>query len=56
MSEYKVVESDSAIHLGFKVESYLRSGWLVTGGMTVVGGKYMQAVYKQDSSETEPPK
>jgi hypothetical protein len=56
MSEYKVVESDSATHLGFKVESYLRSGWLVTGGMTVVGNRYMQAVYKQEPSESEPPK
>lgn len=51
MSEYKIVESDSPSHLGFKVESYLRSGWKVAGGMTVVGNRYMQAIVYE-----EPPK
>lgn len=48
MSEYKVVESDSPSHLGFKVSSYLSDGWKVSGGMVIVGSRYMQSVYFDD--------
>jgi hypothetical protein len=46
MKEYKIIEANTLSLLQEFVNDHLRNGWEPVGGVSVGGGKFLQAIYK----------